>query len=233
MKNPKAKILFVEDDLSLALVTKDSLELQGYSLIHCPDGKDGWNTFQDEQLDLCILDVMLPQMDGFTLAEKIRKVNQQVPILFLTAKSLPEDKIAGLRLGADDYILKPFSIEELSLKIEVFLRRSQVNGLPQDSNAFQVGNFNFDFDNLKLTHPEFERQLTMREAEVLKIFCENPETVLKREQILTEIWGQNDYFMGRSLDVFITRLRKYLKLDTRIKIENIPTVGFKMTLKAS
>ncbi len=231
MSESKAKILFVEDDLSLGLVTKDSLELQGYSIKHCEDGEAGWKTYQKEKFDLCILDVMLPKLDGFSLAERIRKEDQHTPIIFLTAKALQEDKISGLKIGGDDYITKPFSIEELSLKIDVFLKRRQVSEEAKNVNEFQIGAYHFDFDNLTLTYQsEDTRQLTLREAEVLRIFCQNINTVLKREVILKEIWGQNDYFMGRSMDVFITRLRKYLKKDSQIKIENIPSVGFKMLL---
>lgn len=227
----KAKILFVEDDLSLGLVTKDSLELNDFEIVHCEDGEAGWNTFERHDFDLCILDVMLPKIDGFSLAEKIRTKNQDIPIIFLTAKSLQEDKIAGLKLGADDYITKPFSIEELTLKIEVFLKRSVKEENQQNSNQFQFGDYEFNFDALTLKNDTEERQLTLREAEVLRLFCQNQEVILKREDILKKIWGENDYFMGRSLDVFITRLRKYLKADNRIKIENIPSVGFKLTIK--
>jgi DNA-binding response OmpR family regulator len=233
MSETKAKILFVEDDLSLGLVTKDSLELHGYTIKHCEDGEAGWKAYQKEKFDLCILDVMLPKLDGFELAERIRKEDQHTPIIFLTAKSLQEDKITGLKLGGDDYITKPFSIEELALKIDVFLKRRQVSKEAKSSNQFTIGSYHFDFDNLTLAHQEDSRQLTLREAEVLRIFCQHINTVLKRETILKEIWGQNDYFMGRSMDVFITRLRKYLKKDSSIKIENIPSVGFKMVISAN
>ncbi len=232
MLDVKAKILLVEDDLSLGLVTKDSLELQGYSIKHCEDGEAGWKAYQKEKFDICLLDVMLPKLDGFALAERIRKDDQQTPILFLTAKSLQEDKITGLKLGGDDYITKPFDIEELVLKIDVFLKRRQISEEAQNDKKFNIGAYQFDFENLTLTFQEEIRQLTLREAEVLRIFCQNLNAVLKRETILKEIWGQNDYFMGRSMDVFITRLRKYLKQDPNIKIENIPSVGFKMVVEA-
>lgn len=231
MSEVKAKILLVEDDLSLGLVTKDSLELQGYAIKHCEDGEAGWKAYQKEKFDICLLDVMLPKLDGFALAERIRKDDQQTPILFLTAKSLQEDKITGLKLGGDDYITKPFNIEELILKIDVFLKRRQISKEAQNDKKFQIGAYQFDFDNLTLAFDEEVRQLTLREAEVLRIFCQNLNVVLKRETILKEIWGQNDYFMGRSMDVFITRLRKYLKQDDNIRIENIPSVGFKMVVE--
>ncbi|GAB4395594.1 MAG: response regulator transcription factor [Microscillaceae bacterium] len=231
MEDKKSRILFVEDDLSLGLVTRDSLELQGYEIKLCEDGLEGWKAFQKEKFDLCVLDVMLPKMDGFQLAKLIREKNEQIPILFLTAKSLQEDKITGLKLGADDYLTKPFSIEELGLKIEIFLRRPKIIPNPHEEKTFQIGQYQFDFENLSLIRGEEVRQLTLREAEVLRYFCRHLNTVVRRESILKEIWGQNDYFMGRSLDVFITRLRKYLRDDAQIKIENIPSVGFKMSLK--
>lgn len=228
----KAKILFVEDDTSLALVTKDSLELRNYEVIHCTNGQVALEQFQQQAFDLCLLDVMLPQMDGFTLAEAIRQRNQQVPIIFLTAKSMQEDKIAGLKLGADDYITKPFSIEEVVLKIEVFLKRSRFVLSDTRQTKFSIGGYTFDFDDLHLQyHSEKARRLTQREAELLQLFCLNQDKILKREDILKKIWGDDDYFFGRSLDVFITRLRKYLKSDVTIKIENIHGVGFKMVMK--
>ena len=224
----KAKLLLVEDDLSLAMVTKDSLELDGYEVVHCDNGEKGWTAFTKHDFDLCLLDVMMPKVDGFALAERIREKNRHVPVFFLTAKSLQEDKIAGLRIGADDYISKPFNVEELLLKIEIFLKRSRPESLNTAvPTKFQVSNYMFDFTNLELQHELEPRQLTLREAEVLRYFCLNANIVIKREDILKKIWGQDDYFMGRSMDVFITRLRKYLKADEQIKIENIPSVGFK------
>ena len=222
----KAHLLYVEDDESLSFVTRDNLELEGYQVTYCEDGKKAMDTFPKENFDLCILDVMLPEVDGYTIAKEIRKVNTQIPIIFLTAKSLKEDKIHGLRLGADDYITKPFSIEELILKIEIFLKRSQIVTKEQVS-VFQVGQFSFDYKNLELLKDDSKKQLTQKEADLLKFFIENKNEVLKRAQILESLWGEDDYFMGRSLDVFISRLRKYLKADNSIKIENIHGVGFK------
>ncbi len=233
MSESNTKILFVEDDLSLGMVTKDSLELHDYTIRLCEDGIEAWEVFQAESFDLCILDVMLPRLDGFSLAQKIRTQNQHIPILFLTAKSLQEDKIQGLKLGGDDYLTKPFSIEELVLKVEIFLKRNKINDVSKKDKTYQIGAYTFDFDNLSLTYAEQKRQLTLREAEVLKLFCENQNIVLRREFILKEIWGKDDYFMGRSLDVFITRLRKYLKADDSLKIENIPSVGFKMAISTT
>ncbi len=228
MSEYKAKLLFVEDDPALALVTKDSLELEGYEVVHCDNGEKGWTAFSKQDFDLCLLDVMLPKLDGFALAERIREVNRRVPVFFLTAKTLQDDKITGLKIGADDYITKPFSVEELVLRIEIFLKRTRPEAQEiSDVKRYDIADFEFDFDNLELRHPNETRQLTLREAEVLRYFCQNVGVVMKREDILKKIWGQDDYFMGRSLDVFITRLRKYLKLDEALKIENIPGVGFK------
>ena len=222
----KAHLLYVEDDESLSFVTRDNLELEGYKVTYCEDGKKAMETFPKENFDLCILDVMLPEVDGYTIAKEIRKKNAQVPIIFLTAKSLKEDKIYGLRLGADDYITKPFSIEELILKIEIFLKRSQIVTKEQPT-SFDIGEFNFDYKNLALKNDTGQKQLTQKEADLLKFFIENKNEVLKRAQILESLWGEDDYFMGRSLDVFISRLRKYLKEDENLKIENIHGVGFR------
>ncbi len=232
MQINKIKILFAEDDLSLGFVTKDNLELQGYEVVHCENGQLAWESFQKENFDICILDVMLPKLDGFNLAKQIRAVNQDIPILFLTAKSLKEDKLTGLRIGADDYITKPFSIEELVLKIEIFLKRSKVVSNEKNNNTtFYLGDYIFDYANLSLIHGQAKQQLTQREADVLNYFCQNLNKVLRRDDILMNIWGNDDYFIGRSLDVFISRLRKYLKNDPRISIENIHSVGFKMVVK--
>ncbi len=224
----KGKILLVEDDMSLALVTKDSLELRGYDVTHAENGEVGWQKFNKDTFDICIVDVMLPKVDGFALATQIRNKDQQIPIIFLTAKSLQEDKIKGLKLGADDYITKPFSVEEVSLKIEIFLKRTrpQPNEI-QILKKYPIGLYELDFDNLKLSTGNITHKLTPREAEVLEYFALHPNVIMRREEILKKIWGKDDYFMGRSLDVFITRLRKYLKEDPNIKIENIPSIGFR------
>lgn len=224
------KILYVEDDETLSFVTRDNLELQGYKITHSMDGKSALESFKKEAFDLCILDVMLPEMDGFTLAEEIRKRNVEVPIIFLTAKSLKEDKLRGLKLGGDDYLTKPFSIEELILKIEIFLRRSKLNTSHESPIKFDIGCYLFDYKNLSLEAPDFQKTLTEREADLLKMLIENKNQVLKRSQILEKIWGEDDYFLGRSLDVFISRLRKYLKQDAAIKIENIHGVGFRLNV---
>lgn len=225
----KANLLYVEDDASLSFVTKDNLELQGYEITHCLDGKSALDVAKNQQFDLCILDVMLPEMDGFTLAQEIRKFDAEIPIIFLTAKSLKEDKIKGLKLGGDDYITKPFSIEELILKIEIFLRRRNISA-PQPVSKYHLGIFEFDYPNLELSSNGHTETLTQREADLLKYFLDQPNQVVKRSDILETLWGEDDYFLGRSLDVFISRLRKYLKADESLKIENIHGVGFRFKM---
>jgi two-component system, OmpR family, response regulator VicR len=226
----KAHLLYVEDDESLSFVTRDNLELAGYRITYCENGKQAMEVIKQNDFDLCILDVMLPDVDGFTIAEELRKFNTQVPILFLTAKSMKEDRIRGLKLGADDYITKPFSIEELILKIEIFLRRSKVSS-PSVPTYLTVGNYLLDHKNLTLKFEDQAKNLTQKEADLLKMLIENKNEVIKRSLILETLWGEDDYFLGRSLDVFISRLRKYLSQDTRIKIENIHSVGFKMKVE--
>lgn len=222
-------LLYVEDDETLAFVTKDNLELQNYEITHCLDGEEALDTFKKGTFDLCILDVMLPKMDGFELAKHIRKLNSEIPIIFLTAKSLKEDKIHGLKLGGDDYITKPFSIEELILKIEVFLRRSKFSS-PLASTIIKIGKYSFDYNNLSLIFDKEGKSLTQREADLLLFLCKKANHVVKRGVILEAIWGEDDYFLGRSLDVFISRLRKYLKKDDSIKLENIHGVGFRLKI---
>lgn len=221
-----AKILLVEDDPSLGFVIKDNLTLKGFDVTLCENGAEGFQTFQNKSFDLCILDVMMPKQDGFSLAKSIREKNKQVPILFVTAKSMLEDKIAGFESGGDDYIVKPFSMEELLLRIGVFLRRSNKSNGQEE--IFTLGTFTFNFTNLTLHHASGSKILTHKEAEVLKLLCENKNRVLKREEILKAVWGDDDYFLGRSMDVFISKLRKYLKEDPSVQIVNYHGVGFRL-----
>lgn len=223
------KILYTEDDETLAFLTKDNLEQNNYDVVHCCDGKLGLETFKKEHFDICILDIMMPKMDGFELATEIRKTNTNVPIIFLSAKTLKEDRIKGLRLGADDYLVKPFSIEELLLKIEIFLKRSQTN-VTVEKSVYEIGKYQFDTNNFILFNDNEKISLTQREAELLKLFLDNKNSVLKREQILTSLWGTDDYFMGRSLDVFISRLRKILINEKGISIENLHGIGFRFSI---
>jgi two-component system, OmpR family, response regulator VicR len=229
----KARILYVEDDDTLGFLTKDSLELHGYGVAQYPDGRQALDAFCQESFDICILDIMLPEMDGFALAEAIRSRNAAVPILFLSARSLKEDRLKGLRLGADDYIVKPFSIEELLLKIDIFLKRRNIGQEQQPKTTLlTLGSFEFDYTNLVLKQQGKTTDLTQREADLLQILCSTPNQVVKREALLLKLWGNDDYFMGRSLDVFISRLRKILKSDPSLSIENVHGVGFRLNMPA-
>jgi two-component system, OmpR family, response regulator VicR len=227
MINRRPEILYVEDDSPLSFVTKDNLEMKGYSITVCRTGKEARKTFRQKKFDLCILDVMLPGIDGFTLAKEFRALNHEIPIIFLSAKSLKEDRIEGLLAGGDDYITKPYSIEELALKIEVFLRRSKITGdTSVNKGIFKIGNYTFHYPNLQLTHEGISSRLTQREADLLKFMAENRNNVLKKEDILHEIWGSDSYFNSRSLDVFISRLRKHLAKDPTVHINNMHGIGF-------
>ena len=222
----KTRILYVEDDADLRFVTQDNLGQHGYEVVGCDNGKTALAVFREHSFDLCILDVMLPEMDGFTLAREIRRENEEVPILFLTAKSLPEDRLAGLRIGADDYLTKPFAMEELLLKIEIFLKRRKLTVL-SGQRAIPIGDYSLDFENLTLSHPvQGPKRLTQKEADLLRLLCRKRNEVVRRAEVLETLWGKNDYFLGRSLDVFISRLRKYLKADARLRIDNIHGIGF-------
>lgn len=226
----KPKLLLVEDDKNLAMVICDYLTLSGLDVISCENGKSAWETFTNSRFDLCILDVMLPEIDGFTLAETIRQQDTCIPILFLTAKSGKEDKIKGFKLGADDYITKPFNIEELVLRIGVFLKRSQ-NNFYNNKELFTIGKYTFDYCNLSLIYDHKTTQkLTQREADVLGLLARHTGQVIKREDILKQLWGDDDYFLGRSLDVFISKLRRYLGQDPCISIVNHHGVGFQLAL---
>jgi DNA-binding response OmpR family regulator len=228
-QNPR--ILYVEDDDYLSYVTKDNLELKGYDITLCKNGEEGLTSFYSGDFDLCILDVMLPEMDGFTLAKKIRARDEHIPILFLSAKSMNQDRIEGLTIGGDDYITKPFSIEELALKIEIFLKRGRVLNADRSRDEYSVGAYRFIPANMELIHPKGTRRLTNRETELLKFFIENINTVVKKEEILNQVWGSDSYFNSRSLDVFISKLRKHLSLDPAIQINNIHGIGFIMVVR--
>jgi DNA-binding response OmpR family regulator len=225
----KKRILYAEDDVTLAFLTKDGLESY-YEVIHCENGQDAIDLFKSQSFDACVLDVVMPFKDGFELAKEIRAINSEIPILFLSAKTLKEDRIKGLKIGADDYLIKPFSLEELQLKLEVFLQRSQKNTLPKTTQVINIGSYTFDSQNFILKNEHFNHQLTEREKDLLLLFSQNTNQVLKREQILKHLWGNDDYFSGRSLDVFISRLRKYFQDDKQVNFENIPRVGFKMIM---
>ena len=195
------------------MFSNNFLELNDFQVIWAKDGKEGWELFQENAVDICILDVMMPKMDGFSLAKKIRAVDDKVPFLFLTAKKLKEDRLTGLKLGADDYIIKPFEADELVLRIENILKRAK----PENINApISIGKLLFDHDNLFLKSPSQTHQLTEKEAHLLSYLYQNRNQLIRRENILIEVWGENDYFLGRSMDVFISRLRKYFKEDVKV-----------------
>jgi DNA-binding response OmpR family regulator len=234
MEKPKAHILYVEDDVNLSFVTSDNLEMHGYRITSFSDGAAVMEALSNPgnfpAFDLCILDVMLPKVDGFTIARFIRERNPHVPILFLSARAMKEDRITGLKTGADDYITKPFSMEELILRIEVFLKRKQVSA-QAGADHYSLGCYQFHCRNLQLICPQETISLTFKEAQLLQYFCQHTNQVHKREDILNSLWGDDDYFMGRSLDVFVSRLRKYLRHDESIRLENVHGVGFVMRVK--
>lgn len=218
------KILLAEDDLDLGSVFQQFLELNDFDVVWAKDGEEAWVNFQKQKFDICILDVMMPKMDGFALAKKIKSINPKMPFLFLTAKKLKEDRMAGLKLGADDYIVKPFEADELVLRIQNILKRVAPN---ENKEIIQIGKIIFDFDELTLITPTQTHQLTEKEGILLNFLFQNRNQLIRRESILIEVWGENDYFLGRSMDVFISRLRKYFQEDDAIKIETVRGVGFR------
>lgn len=227
------KVLLVEDDKNLGFVIRDSLEFHGYKVTLCGDGEAGLSLFQQEKFDICILDIMMPKLDGFTMSQSIRKKDVLIPIIFLTAKSLKEDKLKGFEVGGDDFITKPFSMEELMMRMQVFLKRSRYSERSSTIvQEFKIGTYIFHRQNLQLKSSHSEIYLTQKEAALLELFATNQDRTIKREEILMKIWGDDDYFMGRSLDVFISRLRKYLKDDCDIQIVNYHGIGFRLLCKS-
>ena len=226
----KPNILLVEDDPNLGFVVQDNLKKGGFKVHLCRDGKEGLKAFNETSYDLCVLDVMLPQKDGFSLARDIRSVNNDVPILFLTAKAMIEDKTTGFEAGGDDYLTKPFEMKELILRANALLKRGNALSVEEseDTNGFTIGAYTFDSENFMLSINGDSRKLTKKEAGVLKLLCEHKNQVIQRELILNMVWGDDSYFNGRSLDVFITKLRKYLKEDEAVSISNVHGVGFKL-----
>ena len=225
------RILLVEDDSNLGSILSEYLELKGYDVTHCMDGESGEKTFGTKKFDLCILDVMLPKQDGFTLAKHIREGNTEVPIIFLTAKSMKEDRLEGFSIGADDYVTKPFSIEELMMRVKAILKRTQ-NGYHhiREQAKYHVGGYVFDAEQRLLTYAKETRNLTHKESELLKTLCASTGLVVRRSDALKQVWGDDNYFNGRSMDVFVTRLRKYLKSDANVQIVNVHGMGFKLTV---
>lgn len=225
-----AKILLAEDDINLGILLSDYLEAKAYRVVHLSDGKEALETFRTETFDLCLLDIMLPEIDGINLARKIRKIEKDIPIIFLTAKSLEKDKLEGFSAGADDYITKPFSMEELIYRIEAILRRTR-SYTDEEPEDYKLGSFIFYPLTQVLESPEGSKKLTTKEAELLRLLCRNKNEILERNYALRTIWVDDNYFNARSMDVYITKLRKYLKSDPSISILNVHGKGYRLLCK--
>ena len=230
------KILLVEDDQNFGDVLRSYLEMHEFEVTLATDGEEGHQKFNDGTYDLCIFDVMMPKKDGFSLAREIRESDQEVPIIFLTAKNLKEDVLEGFKIGADDYISKPFNSEELLLRIQAILKRSQKPvSKEEDQKEFIFGKFHFNYPLRILTYREDDKEqkekLSPKEAHLLRLFCLNKNDVLTRSEALTKIWGEDNYFTARSMDVFVTKLRKYLRKDSNIEIVNIHGNGFRLIVE--
>lgn len=221
-----AKILLAEDDLNLGSLLKQYLVAKGYDIDLVFDGETAYKIFMKNKYDLCLLDVMMPKQDGFTLGKNIKRINSKMPIIFLTAKSLKDDVIKGFSLGADDYMTKPFEMEELLLRIEAVLRRTKKNRVKE--TKFTIGNFQFDSIKQELTFDESISKLTTKENNLLKILAQNQNELVERNYVLKEVWGDDSIFNARSMDVYITKLRKYLQSDETVKILNVHSKGFKL-----
>lgn len=227
----KTKLLVVEDDPNLGMLLSEYLQVKGFEVTHCKDGEEGLEAYQKGDFDMCIFDVMMPKMDGFTLAERIRKSDVDVPIFFLTAKSLKEDTLKGFEVGGDDYMTKPFSMEELLARITAILRRSKRKGNEKEKQTiFELGKFSFDFNAQKLrdTTDGSEQRLTSKESALLRLLAIHKNEVMDRSDALKKIWLDDNYFNSRSMDVYITKLRKFLKTDETLKIVNVHGQGFKL-----
>jgi DNA-binding response OmpR family regulator len=223
---PKATILLAEDDLYLSELMKEALEDKGYQVVVCHDGQTAIDTFEKDRFDICLLDVMMPGKDGFAVAKKIRQKSDLHPILFISTRMLTEDRLKGYETGADDYITKPFNMNELVYKIEVFLKRSR-KMFAETAEEFVIGNSVFSYKELTIRTPEGVYTLRPKEADLLKFLCNFPNRILKREEVLLAVWSKDDFFLGRSMDVYMTKLRKYLKGDPDVAIETIHGVGFR------
>ena len=229
MSTEPTKILLAEDDANLGALLTEYLEAKGYSVKLARNGKEGYDLFCKQEYDLCLLDVMMPLKDGFTLAKEIRLTNKQVPIIFLTAKSMKEDAIEGFNAGADDYITKPFSMEELLLRIQAVLRRSmKVQAAESEQVEFTIGQYHFNTDKQTLRIDDSEIKLTTKEVQLLRLLVLNKNQVVDRAFTLKTIWHDDNYFNSRSMDVYITKLRKYLKQDPKVEIVNVHGKGFKL-----
>jgi two-component system OmpR family response regulator len=230
MDTPKTKILLVEDDSNFGNVLKNYLELNDYDVTLERDGRLGLAAFQREKFDMCLLDIMMPHMDGFTLAESIRDVDPDVPLFFLSAKTMKEDIISGYKLGADDYITKPFDSEVLLMKIKAILKRNEEAKTESENTEFDLGAYHFNPKLRQLTKANSSHTLSPKESDLLRMLCEYKNDLLPREKALKKIWGSDTYFNGRSMDVYIAKLRKYLKEETNVEIVNIHGNGFRLVV---
>lgn len=230
MSAKSIKILYVEDDENLSTVVSDFLEMQDFEVKLCKDGEEALRVFQKNIFNLCLLDIMLPKMDGYTLAENIRKRDSEVPIIFLSAKSQEEDRIKGFLKGGDDYLTKPFNTEELLLRIKAILRRTQAPKKSKTPKNIRIGNLKFNTENMSITDGTNSIRLTRKENELLKLLLQNKNKILKRNDALLQIWGEDNHYNSRSMDVYITKLRKILKMDPRISITNYHGTGFKLEI---
>lgn len=234
MADNKTKVLLAEDDKNLGTILKSYLEAKGFETTLTINGQEAYDSFKEVDYDFCIIDIMMPVKDGFSLAKDIRKEDREVPILFLTAKSMQEDKLKGFELGADDYITKPFSMEELLVRMKAILRRVQEDKTKRDSNnIYQLGNFSFDYNRQLLSIKGKDQKLTSKESELLRLLCESVNNVLDRSEALKKIWKDDSYFNARSMDVYITKLRKYLREDPDVELMNVHGIGFKLIVKES
>ena len=227
------KILIAEDDENLGIIISEYLQtkVEGYKTTLCRNGKEAWEKFEENGYDFCIFDVMMPVEDGFTLARRVREKNERIPILFLTAKSMREDRIEGFKIGADDYLTKPFSMEELVYRIKAILKRvEQQNEIQKEITEYEIGNYTFNVTSQKLMHDGEEQKLTSKESELLKILASKQNQVVDRSEALKKIWGDDSYYNSRSMDVYVTKLRKYLKQDSSIEIMNVHGKGFKLVV---
>lgn len=234
MAGSEVKILMVEDDVNLGYLLKENFAQKGYHIQLCRDGNEGLYAAMNGQFDLLILDVMMPKKDGFTLAAQIRKTDQQIPIIFLTAKSLEQDRIMGFNIGCDDYVTKPFSANELLLRIKAILRRTQQSGkIHTELHPVRIGKFTFNYTNRHLEYNDQVQNLSTKEADLLQLFCDYRNTLIPRKDILVKVWGSDDYFAGKSMDVYLTRLRKLLKADSSLEIQNVHGTGFRLMEKTA
>ncbi len=234
MDKKKGRVLLVEDDRTLSTLIRDILEINKYEVVLCANGEEGLATFKAQKFDIMLVDIMMPKMDGITMIKEIRRYDQRVPIIIITAKDMKDDKVEGFRAGADDYVVKPFSTDELLLRIDAILKRvqrAQELLLTTTNEVIEFGNCKLDVGEQNLTIKTKTMHLTRKESDLVRLLAMKRNELLLREVALKAIWGDDDYFIGRSMDVFISRIRKYLKDDERVEIVNVHGLGFKMMIK--